>query len=590
MRSLRARRAKPNAPSRELEVAPDAVRVWNTLYTLGIGPIGAVDSRGVVYPDSRPVSVEVWFGVGDRWLRGAASDGVRQRRLGGLPIVETRQRIADRDVIQTVWADEPGDRRGRINVALSNDSDDAVVAAIVVRPFERLRNGSIRSIRCAESLIVVDGRPLVDIGRIPGDCATVICEGRDPQQMVDRLTLPTGELVDSWECEDPKGSASLAALIPLTPGVDRTIQIIHGDEPASVAPAPIEMVERGWKAHLDGAAEIDLPGWPAHIFPSLVSSLLGAVDDVGRPYGDGAYTQIDDAVLAAALGSIGMGGRASVITARLLAAVVAGDVGEQYWPEVASSVAAVSGTPEGDAVLKHEREAAAVVIGHTLTGARTEGILAALVCAAEISNGSAAAIDAAALDGAPATGPEARALLDHGWGLGDGVDEAAVDALGSVDVKDAETVTRAMVASVEVGEAFDALVPLRSAAGSSWRWSRGDCGDSPHVRARLLLGLVSWCRRVHGPLGARKVDLFPAMREQWYGQSAGFSGLVVDGVRLSCALRWHGARPALLWEFESATPPNLEVTCLSLDPSFRSTERSGEVLLNAPSLDAERSS
>ena len=65
-----------------------------------------------------------------------------------------------------------------------------------------------------------------------------------------------------------------------------------------------------------------------------------------------------------------------------------------------------------------------------------------------------------------------------------------------------------------------------------------------------------------------------------------FSRLPVAGGRLSCALRWHGARPALLWEFDGDMPEGYRLTCTALDPEFESTESSGEVLLNVP-LDAQ---
>ena len=102
------------------------------------------------------------------------------------------------------------------------------------------------------------------------------------------------------------------------------------------------------------------------------------------------------------------------------------------------------------------------------------------------------------------------------------------------------------------------------------------------MRAQIVLGLASWCRRVR-PVGTGgTIDLLPGMRPKWYGQSLSFSRMPAAGARMSCALRWHGARPALLWEFDGDVPEGYEVTCRQLDPSFSSTERSGEVLLEAP--------
>jgi hypothetical protein len=46
---------------------------------------------------------------------------------------------------------------------------------------------------------------------------------------------------------------------------------------------------------------------------------------------------------------------------------------------------------------------------------------------------------------------------------------------------------------------------------------------------------------------------------------------------LSFAVRWHGSRPALLWEVEGEGPVHLRAP--GLDPAWSSTERRGEALL-----------
>jgi hypothetical protein len=48
--------------------------------------------------------------------------------------------------------------------------------------------------------------------------------------------------------------------------------------------------------------------------------------------------------------------------------------------------------------------------------------------------------------------------------------------------------------------------------------------------------------------------------------------------RLGFALRWHGARPALLWE--CSAPRRL--VCPRLDPSWATDEARGEALLAPP--------
>ena len=583
MRSLRDRLRGAQPVIEPSSIDDDAVAVWNNLYTLGIGSVGAVDDRGVIYPDRRPLSVEVWFGVGERWLRGGSGDGVRQLRVNGLPVVETRQRVGEADLVQTAWADESGDGQGRINIELANETDDAVIAAVVVRPFERLSAGSISAIRSTGTFIVANGRPIVDLGREPGDSATALDLDRSRPAVLESVSLPTGERAGSEEMSDADGRASLAAMIPLTPGVERTIQVLDGREEATIAPAPLEAVVRGWAHHVGSAGEVDLPTWPNHLFASLTSSLLGAAGERRRPLGDQTWSLTDDALLVCALGATGLGEAGTEIVGELIRNLRAGNVEHARWPDVAAALAAVVDTADGQALLTRERETVASVAGYVLSTSKDNAITTSLIEAVEISNGPDAAADAAQIVGKPGDGATARALLRHGWTQ---PSDAHLAEPGADRASDPEQVAFNMVASMQRGEPSEPLVALRSAAGSSWRWARDSCGDSPHVRAQLAIGLVSWCRRVSITPTGNVIDLLPGMRRSWYGQPVSFSRLPVAGGRLSCALRWHGARPALLWEFDGDMPDGYRLTCAALDPEFESTESSGEVLLNVP-LDAQ---
>ena len=379
---------------------------------------------------------------------------------------------------------------------------------------------------------------------------------------------------------DPSGAASLAAVIPLTPGVDRTLQILDGREEATVAPAPLDAVVRGWKHHIGNAAEIELPRWPAHLFASLSSSLLGAAAHTGRPMGDRSWQVSDDAIIVSALAAIGLGDSGVRITAGLLSGVVTGALGRDHWVDVAAAIAGIAGTAEGDAVLVHEREAVAAVVGHVLSTSHNAALAERLVEAIAISNGPDAASDAAQITGKQPQGANLNALLRHGFLTSSTVN---TEDLNHADrPKTPEAVSIEMIASALRGVPSEPLVALRGQAGSSWRWSRDGCGDSPHVRAQLAIALVSWCYALDVDQGAHTIDLLPGMRPDWYGQSLSFRRLPVAGSLLSCALRWHGARPALLWEFDGDVPEGTRITCSRLDLDFESINSSGEVLLSVP--------
>ena len=102
------------------------------------------------------------------------------------------------------------------------------------------------------------------------------------------------------------------------------------------------------------------------------------------------------------------------------------------------------------------------------------------------------------------------------------------------------------------------------------------------ARADLLLAPRSKGRRrfldeIHCALVQRRrnsVKLLPGFRSEWLGANIA----VHDFDDVSFAVRWHGARPALLWD----VPVGRRVTAPALDPAFSSTEPQGEALLAEP--------
>lgn len=565
---------------------------WNTLSTLGAGSVAEVDSRGAVYPRNRPVSVEIWFGAGERWFRGGTADGVRQSRIVGLPVVETRQRVGEDDIVQTAWADEPGDGQGRVVVRLANETDVAVVAAIVVRPQTLLGHGHIEQVRVAGTLIVADRVPLVEIGRTPGDALTAVDIDRDAPGLLEMLALSADELRGDQEMTNVDGNASIAALIPLTPGVDREIQILDGREASSVAPAPIENVVAGWRAHVNDAAEFVLPAWPKHIPVSLSTSLLGSVADTSGPLGDDEWRRADDSILVSALAGIGLHWGAAAVLDRLLDQVPAGEIGRKDWPALAAACAAVAGTDSGDEVLLRHGDAVVTVAGYALSNASVVALTYPLLRAIEAAHGPDAAKDAAAIKGRLNDPLDGVTYARHGIPLpADSVHDIEDAIAPGAGPLDAEKIGLSMVASAQFDENFEPLVPVRSLAGSTWRWPRNGCGDSPHSRAALALGLRALCVSEYpgGPVGQpvtldspADIDVFPGMNPSWLGQNMQFKRLPTSAGLLSVALRWHGERPALLWEMEAGNGHPFTLSCTAIDIEFTTSESTGEALLQAP--------
>jgi len=111
---------------------------------------------------------------------------------------------------------------------------------------------------------------------------------------------------------------------------------------------------------------------------------------------------------------------------------------------------------------------------------------------------------------------------------------------------------------------------LRATAERSGATARG--------AAEWLLAVRDALVRVDGD----EVQLLPSFPVEWLGQPVAVHDAPVAGVRVSFALRWHGARPALLWD----TPPGARVVAPGLDAAWTGTGGAGEALL--AEIDASR--
>jgi hypothetical protein len=131
-----------------------------------------------------------------------------------------------------------------------------------------------------------------------------------------------------------------------------------------------------------------------------------------------------------------------------------------------------------------------------------------------------------------------------------------------------------------------------------WAWpelvhprSGGGCGGEGH-HAASTAAVLQFVRRlaVQEPDGA--IAAVPALPEAWLGQPIEGHDVPTAHGRFSFAVRWHGDRPALLWELEPHADPAvtravaalgpLVVRAPGLDPGWSSSEPRGEALLARP--------
>ncbi|MEM7142941.1 MAG: hypothetical protein AAF548_18095 [Actinomycetota bacterium] len=129
-----------------------------------------------------------------------------------------------------------------------------------------------------------------------------------------------------------------------------------------------------------------------------------------------------------------------------------------------------------------------------------------------------------------------------------------------------------------VARALDALAP--EAAGDARRAAEVASGDfapiTPAVSAAAaVLGHVIEID------DSGSIPVLPDVPAGWRGQNIDVRNCGTPNGRVSFSVRWHGPRPAVLWQRYGGGDA-IEITCPGLDPTWSTLERSGEALLAEP--------
>ena len=91
-----------------------------------------VDPYGVVHPEGwRGNSCGWWLAAGDKWHDPRTSPSVRQQRIDGTPVVQTKVAVPGGDVVQRVFV--VADHGGRLVMQVSNESPEPVAVAVHTR-------------------------------------------------------------------------------------------------------------------------------------------------------------------------------------------------------------------------------------------------------------------------------------------------------------------------------------------------------------------------------------------------------------------------------------------------------------------------
>jgi hypothetical protein len=119
-------------------------------------------------------------------------------------------------------------------------------------------------------------------------------------------------------------------------------------------------------------------------------------------------------------------------------------------------------------------------------------------------------------------------------------------------------------------------------ASPTWGWARTPGAPADPAQGAELVGLALDAL-VHETDDG--LALLPVVPEGWRGQGVDVHDLPTPRGHLSFAVRWHGERPALLWDLRPAPGEAAVAARLAapgLDPTWSTVEARGEALLEAP--------
>ncbi len=501
---------------------------WATVGNLDGPRRGLVDPAGLVTIEDQGWSLDWWIGAEDRWYLPAQEVAVRQALVGGSPVVETRLRVPSGDAVHRAFAARAVDGTEAIIVEVENQSKVPFAVALAIRPHTQVGVGTITSIELDGSFVLVDGQRTILLPRSPGRAVLADAAMGDSAHVVFAGDAEPVGSMSAW-CRD--GLAQGALLFPLAHTA--TLRVVLPLEDCS---------DELRAAEYPGAAQV-ASGW---------STFAGSGVRVEVP-----DRRVRDAVTASARHLLLAGKSAA----------------ELALPDVAAALDLLGFSDEAEGLLTADP------LGLARTD-RPGAVLLAVVRHWELTRDltyAARAVDlVAALVGRLGRTTEQDAVSGRGALVG------AAALLSAVGEGRAADDVRAIHAGNDGSEGQlqapedDGLEALLASASGTWTWASASMGHDLRRNAELVTVVR---QRLVVELPAELV-LSPIVPDSWLGQGWELHDAPTRHGRLSYAVRWHGDRPALLWELiPHAGQDPVRLTIPGLDPEWFTREATGEALL-----------
>ena len=483
---------------------------------------------------SGEIELSWWVGADDRWHVPERAITARQHLVRDLPIVQTSVRVPGGDAIATAFVTVQGPRE---LVVLDVENRSKLPFALALA----LRGRGVRNVTLDGSVVRIDGVPSLFLPRRPQKMAvTADCDTHDIRDVV-----MSGGAVDTFNAVE--GPSSAAFVLPVTHATtSRCAALLGVSSGAALLGAPVlsslpsvHTLANGWSAQLGRGVTVKVPdaSFTAKLSSHAAALLLAAEPAVRDP----ATSTLLRAVLADALDGAGFTQEAGALLE---------DMPDRQGPKGAF--------PGSDSLL-----ASAAVV----TALGTHAMLTRnIVFASAMSPTVAGAIEFVArrVRGDALLLPwlaAVRSAVDVFQVAGEG--GAAKQAMRMWEKHGSPWPLPPLpVAPLPAVGAGGSLVP-----------------DDPQRVALAVRGLVDALVTVDADGAA---DLLCGFDESWRGQPIEVRNVATSAGRLSYAIRWHGARPALLWEVEpvaDADAEPLRLRATSIDPGWSGTGHRGDALL-----------
>jgi hypothetical protein len=580
------------------------VRAWTPLGTVESGAVADVDPAGLVQLRGAPWSLDWWIGAEDRWHHPSMEASVRQRRVDGAPVVETAVRVPGGDVVQRSYAaratssTDGGPRwdGACVVVELENRTAVPVALALVLRPLTLEGPGSLGEVSADGTVLRVGGRvaavcshPLLRRA-VAADGALAARLARGDDEPADGVVPPGGEAREVAYVVPLPHAATVRVLLPAVEDGRRGRPRVEVG-PTWSAPGP-DSVVAGWQVHLRDVARVELPEpLLGEVVAASASTLMVAPGDHlldGDPDGD----------------------RAAVRAAELCEALVRVGVHTPLEPIASALVGATTlrgalkllDRSDATVALVH---AAAPLLDHPGAPERSEELLGAVAAAVhrlgrgkglqeggDLTASAAAALERLAPAARRAGQPELAAHAEEVAASlrGRGGPAPTVDPSGALTSVARSLRSRLRAGPPDGSQVAELVGDVMDLARTGTAGSLADRGDGSSARAgrwgfdpaavAARVALVLDLAALEGRSGPVLLPLWP---DAWFGAPVEVHRVRTRWGRLSYAVRWHGTRPAVLWEVtpedgeDGSEPPVLAGG--ALDPTWRAQGWSGEALL-----------